>query len=223
MSPTAHDESRSTEDRLRAIEDRLEIYNLIASHPAIADSLAMELLLAMFTPDGVLDGGPRGPIKIHDRMGTDDPARREVMRDAAKMGLAHLGTLPYIKLGKNTAVAFSYVSVTVRDPTADTIAVPAHGTGPGHRLFLIAANRWDLVRTDGSWKLRRRKLVMCDGSEAPRKVARDRFGCTFGELPERRGVEKGPVLENGELRANFLPVGHDVSACSAGNAKGSRQ
>jgi hypothetical protein len=81
--------------------------------------------------------------------------------------------LPYIKLGKNTAVAFSYVAVTVRDPTAEAITVPAHGTGTGHRPFLIVANRWDLARTDGSWKIRRRKLVMCDGTEAPRKAARD--------------------------------------------------
>jgi SnoaL-like domain len=173
MSPTALDKPGSTEDRLRAIEDRLEICNLIASHPAIADSLAMELLLGMFTPDGVLDGGPRGPIKIHERMGTDDPARREVMREAAKMGLAHLSTPPYIKLGKNTAVAFSYTAVTVRDPAAEAIAVPAHGTGQGHRLFLIAGIRWDARRTENSWKLSRRKVVACDGSDAPRELARE--------------------------------------------------
>jgi hypothetical protein len=172
MSPTTLDEPRSTEDRLQAIEDRLEIYNLIASHPPIADSLAQELMLAMFAPDGVLDGGPRGPIKIHDLMSANDPARREVMRDAAKMGLAHLSTLPYLKLGKNTAVAFSYTAVTVRDPTAEAIAVPAHGTGQGHRLFLIAGIRWDMRRIDGSWKLSRRKVVVCDGSDAPRELAR---------------------------------------------------
>jgi len=31
-------ERRSLEDRIRAIEDRLEIYNLIAGHPPSADT-----------------------------------------------------------------------------------------------------------------------------------------------------------------------------------------
>jgi hypothetical protein len=172
MSPATPERSRSTEDRLQAIEDRLEIYNLIASHPPTVDSLSFELLPTLFAPDGVQEREPFGSVAMHNRNNPNEPAMQNAMRDAAAMGLAHLTTLPYIKLGKNTAVAFSYVSVTVRDPTADTIAVPAHGTGPGHRLFLIAANRWELARTGGSWKLRRRKLVMCDGSDAPRELAR---------------------------------------------------
>lgn len=169
MSPAISSDSRSTEDRLQAIEDRLDIYNLLASQPPIVDSLSLDLLTEIFTPDGVLTRGGHGSMpvsSIASNTGT-------VMLDAAKMGLAHLGAMPYIKLGKNTALAFSYVCVTVRDPTAESIAVPAHGDGKGHRLFLIAANRWDLVRTDGSWKLRNRTMVMCDGSDAPRQLARD--------------------------------------------------
>jgi SnoaL-like domain len=172
MSSPIPKEPPSVEDRLQAIEDRLEIYNLIASHSPIADSFSHELMLAMFTPDGTIEVGQRPAIRIHDRLGADDPVRRDAMRDAAKMGLAHLGSLPYIKLGKNTAVAFSYVGMTVRDPTAETISVPAHGDGPGHRLFLLAANRWDLVRSDGSWKLSRRKGAFCDGSDALGELAR---------------------------------------------------
>jgi hypothetical protein len=172
MSPANPERSRSTEDRLQAVEDRLEIYNLIASHPPIVDSLSHELMSTMFTLDGVQERPPLGSIAMHNRDSTMEAAMQGAMRDAARMGLAHLTTLPYIKLGKNTAVAFSYVAVTVRDPTAEAVAVPAHGTGQGHRLFLIAANRWDLARTDGSWKIRRRKLIMCDGSEAPRELGR---------------------------------------------------
>jgi len=35
---TTHAQTRTLEERLRAIEDRLEIYNLIASHPPSADT-----------------------------------------------------------------------------------------------------------------------------------------------------------------------------------------
>jgi hypothetical protein len=167
MSPTIPLGSRSVDDRLQAIEDRLDISNLLASHPPIVDSLSLELLSEIFTPDAVLSRGEHGSVPVRSLSNT-----ATAMHDAAVMGLAHLSTAPYIKIGKNTALAFSYVCVTVRDPTADSIEVPAHGAGQGHRVFLIAANRWDLIRADGSWKLRGRKMVMCDGSDAPRQLAR---------------------------------------------------
>lgn len=177
MSPSIQSRSLSIEDRLQAVEDKLEICNLIASHSPIVDSLDFGLMAEMFTPDGVLSRGSRGSVSIRDLKGID----RTAIQDAASMGLAHLGAVPYIKLGKNTAVAFSYVAVTVCDPAADSIDVPAHGSGRGHRLFLIAANRWDMRRTDGSWKLSRRELVVCDGSDAPRDLERGVLGAVLDE------------------------------------------
>jgi SnoaL-like domain len=168
MSSATPTKSLSIEDRLQAIEDRLEITNLLASHSVIVDSLQFGRMAEMFTPDGVLAHGSRGSVPISKLTGADPTT----MQNAAQMGLAHLSTVPYIKLGKNTAVAFSYVAVTVRDPTAESIDVPAHGSGRGHRMFLIAANRWDVVRTEGSWKLSRRELVVCDGTDAPRELQR---------------------------------------------------
>src|SRR5580692_2897559 len=120
MSSVASKDSQSIEDRLQRIEDFQEISNLIASHSPIADSLAFELMAEMFTPDGVFEWGQMGSIAMQKRDSTHEAA----IREAAAMGLAHLNTPPYVKLGKNTALAFSYVSVTVRDPTADTITVP---------------------------------------------------------------------------------------------------
>src|SRR5258708_35721782 len=46
------------EDRLRAIEDRLEIYNLIASHPPSADTAADFYTRAVYAEDGVFDRDP---------------------------------------------------------------------------------------------------------------------------------------------------------------------
>ena len=46
------------EQRLRAIEDRLEIYNLIAGHPPSADTGAEAYAEAVYTEDGVFDRGP---------------------------------------------------------------------------------------------------------------------------------------------------------------------
>src|SRR5215469_6338169 len=48
---------RSLEERIRAIEDRLEIYNVIASHPPSADTGGNEHIAASWVEDGVFDRG----------------------------------------------------------------------------------------------------------------------------------------------------------------------
>src|SRR5215471_16963888 len=51
-------ENLTLEQRVSAIEDRLEIYNLIARHPPSADTGAGYYAEAIFTPDAVFDRGP---------------------------------------------------------------------------------------------------------------------------------------------------------------------
>ena len=159
---------RSIEERLQEVEDRIEIANIIACQPPIADSLSHDLASAMFTPDGMLDRGALGSRGIHSR----DTARDAALQTAAEMGVVHMGTSPYIKLGKNSAVALTYAAVVVPDPSATELAVPLHGSGRGHRIYMIAANRWQLIRIDGSWKLKTCKIVPFDGSPEPRELAR---------------------------------------------------
>ena len=50
-------ENRTLEQRIRAVEDRLEIYNLIAGHPPSADTGADYYAEAIYTEDGVFDRG----------------------------------------------------------------------------------------------------------------------------------------------------------------------
>src|SRR5580704_6885557 len=52
-----HDTARSSRGHSRAIEDRLEIYNLIAGHPPSADTGADYYAEAVYTEDGVFDRG----------------------------------------------------------------------------------------------------------------------------------------------------------------------
>ena len=65
-----HDSNGGTlEQRLRVIEDRLEIYNLIAAHPPSADTGVGEYTASVWTEDGVFDRGadfprPSGPAAI---------------------------------------------------------------------------------------------------------------------------------------------------------------
>src|SRR5271168_5585088 len=55
--PEAGD-GKTLEQRIRAIEDRLEIYNLIASHPPSADTGDAGWAEAAYTKDGLFDRGP---------------------------------------------------------------------------------------------------------------------------------------------------------------------
>ena len=63
-------------ERLRAIEDRLEIYNLIASHPVSADIGADYYSRAIYVEDGELDlgagKGGKGNEKIASIVKTPD-------------------------------------------------------------------------------------------------------------------------------------------------------
>ena len=62
--------NRSLEDRIRAIEDRLEIYNLIASHPPSADTAGKDHIAASWVEDGVSGVANRPDQAVHVLPGT---------------------------------------------------------------------------------------------------------------------------------------------------------
>src|SRR6516225_6990052 len=68
MTVDANDRT-TLEQRLRLIEDRFEIYNLIASHPPSADTGAGDYTASVWTEDGVFDRGAEFPPA--DRAGGD--------------------------------------------------------------------------------------------------------------------------------------------------------
>ena len=52
---------KTLDERIRLIEDRLDIYNLIASHPPSADTGAGAYTASVWTEDGVFDRGAEFP------------------------------------------------------------------------------------------------------------------------------------------------------------------
>lgn len=155
------------ETRLQEVEDRLAIYNLIASHSPIIDTQSNSLMKEMFTSDGILDRGELGETHIA-QIGPNQPD----MDAALEQGLAHFGTLPYVVMKADRATAISYVGVTVLEPALAPIVVPMHGRGAGHRLFRMTANRWELLRTPSGWRVERREVFVVDGTDKPRDLFR---------------------------------------------------
>jgi hypothetical protein len=161
--------TRSLEDRLRAIEDRLEIYDLIASHPPSADTGGKDHIAASWVDDGVFDRGenlssPRGRDAISNQVLSPEH------QAAIARGLAHFTGLPHVMIDGDTAVVTSYLQILVPQTQGDPVEVPNHGSSKGFRVHRLTANRWELVRTREGWKIKHRTLRPLDGSEGARQI-----------------------------------------------------
>ena len=162
------------EARIRLIEDRLEIYNLIASHPPSADTGASDYTRSVWTEDGVFDRGdefakPTGRAAI---AGTSASAEHH---RAIEQGIAHFAGLPYVRVSGDTAFAISYLQILVPDRVGPVFEVPNHGATQGFHVHRVSANRWDFVRTPEGWQIKRRRLRPLDGSDGAREILRGTF------------------------------------------------
>jgi hypothetical protein len=164
-------ESRTLEQRIRAIEDRFEILNIIASHPPSADTGADYYTRTSYMADGVIDLGGTKTADGNEAIAAIQTTPGH--RAAIAGGLAHFAGLPRIDLDGDTATATSYLQILTPHPTAAPHEVPNHGVSKGFRIHRVAANRWDLVRTADGWKIKRRTVRTLDGSEPPREILRN--------------------------------------------------
>jgi hypothetical protein len=159
------------EQRIRAIEDRLAIYNLIAGHPPSADTGADYYAEAVYAEDGVFDRG----ANLSGAVGSKAIAamlRSEGHQAAIAGGLAHFTGLPYIDLDGDRAVVTSYLQILTPRQSGEAIEVPNHGVSRGYHIHRVVTSRWELQRTAAGWKIKRRTIRLVDGSEPSREVLR---------------------------------------------------
>jgi len=164
------DANRTIEDRIRAIEDRLEIMNVIASHPPSADTGADYYTRTSYVADGVIDLGGGKAAEGNESIAAIQTTPGH--KAAIAGGLAHFCGLPRIELNGDEAVATSYLQILTPHPTAEPHEVPNHGVTKGFRIHRVAANRWELVRTGQGWKIKRRTTRSLDGTEPARELLR---------------------------------------------------
>ena len=158
------------EARLRMVEDRLEIYNLIAGHPPSADTGADYYTRAIYMEDGAVDFGGGKAASGNEAVAAI--GRTAEHQAAIAGGLAHFAGLPHINIDGDRAVVVSYLQILTPHPTAEPVAVPGHGTSRGYRTHRVGANRWELERTGHGWKIKRRTVRSLDGSEPARELLR---------------------------------------------------
>ena len=164
-------EALPIERRIRAIEDRLEIYNLIAGHPPSADTGNASYAEAVFTADAVFDRGPDLSGAVGNKaIGANLQSAGH--QAAIAGGLAHFTSLPHVTINGDTAVVVSYLQILTPRKSGETIEVPNHGGSRGYHIHRVVTNRWDLVRTPSGWKIKHRTLRLVDGSEPAREILR---------------------------------------------------
>jgi hypothetical protein len=160
------------EQRLRAIEDHLQIYNLIASHPPSADTGADYYAEAVYAEDGVFDRGAHLPGASGNKA-IGAMVKTPAHQEAIAGGIAHFTGLPYIKLDGDRAVVTSYLQILTPRKSGESVEVPNHGTSRGYHIHRVVTNRWELARTEAGWRIKRRTLRLVDGSEPSREILRD--------------------------------------------------
>lgn len=154
--------NNALEGRLRAVEDKLAIYHLIASHPPAADTGTDSYYRDAFMPDGVIDLGTKTATGNEAISGVVRTAEHQA---AIAAGLCHFAGLPRVELHGDTAVAISYLQVLTPNRETEPVELSGHGTSRGYRIHRLGANRWDLKRTKDGWKVARRGYRMFDGGK----------------------------------------------------------
>jgi ketosteroid isomerase-like protein len=174
------------EQRLQAVEDRLEIYNVISAYGPAVDGCNLEAMGRVYAEHGVYD--------VRDYRYMDGLADiRDMMngvghRTLTGNGAAHIGTLPHVELDGDRAIATNYSIIL--------------GRKAGEPVMLrLNISRIYLSRGPQGWRIDRRIIDPLDGRASSREMAARVFegpsedaGAKADDLSLKRG-ERGPWQE----------------------------
>jgi len=155
---TEASKNRSIEERLQAIEDRLDILNLVAAHPPGADSASHDFAESFWLADGTVDMA--GQAKDYESM--IGVLNTPGFAEAQRQGICHFAGLPHIVVDGDRAIATSYLQILAADPEGKPFELSAHGTSKGFRVLRLSANRWELQRTSEGWRIKNRTMRSMD-------------------------------------------------------------
>jgi ketosteroid isomerase-like protein len=161
--------ANDSEARLRRIEDQLAIYQVIAAHPCAVDGRNIEALGELYAEDGVYAIGEAGDAgRFAGRGAVRGLIGSAAIGEMVAAGMGHIGTLPYVVIEGDRAVATGHAMVVLNGPD-------------GFRVSRLSAARYELERgADGDWRITERRLHLLDGNTtAPAMLGR------LMELPER--------------------------------------
>jgi len=143
--------------RVRALEDQVEIMQLVAQYGPAADSGAAEAAAGLWTDDGIFDVAGnfelRGREAIAGMLG--GPGHQGLIAN----GAAHVLTVPHIVIEGDEATGRSYALNIRWDAAASRFLVGR-----------VSANTWRWTRTGQGWRVAERVNANLDGTPEHRRL-----------------------------------------------------
>jgi hypothetical protein len=144
--------------RLRTLEDRMAIYELMATYGPAVDGAAADVAAGLWALDGRYDAG----VGVFEgSAGIAEMVVGDMHQGIIQGGSAHLISLPHLEINGDHAVATCYSQLLRYDPET-----------AGFKIWRCTANRWELVRSVDGWRVKDRVNRVLDGSEEPRELLR---------------------------------------------------
>jgi SnoaL-like domain len=173
MPPTLEDIA----ERLRILEDRESIRELIASYGPLADTGNATQAARLWAEDGIYAVGGLTPAEGHEAIAAliNGPVHQQLTAD----GCAHVLSPVAIDLDGDTATVRGYSCVF-------------RWTGTAFEVARVAANRWELARKASGWTVTRRDNALLNGGEAARLLLAGPETASIGSFDHRQGKTDEP-------------------------------
>ena len=146
--------------RVRALEDQVEIMQLVAQYGPAVDSGSGEAAAALWTEDGVFDAVPQRRMRGQGEIAA--MVHGAGHQSLIQGGCGHVLTVPHIVFdgdGGDEATGRSYALNIRWDPEAERFQVAR-----------VSANTWRWVRTPEGWRVAERINANLDGTPENRAM-----------------------------------------------------
>jgi len=156
-------------DRVRHLEDQVEIMQLVAQYGPAVDSGSGEAAAALWTDDGAFDAVPHLQMRGRDDIVAmvHGAGHQSLIRN----GCGHVLTVPHVVVDGDQATGRSYALNIRWDADADRFWVAR-----------VSANTWRWVRTSRGWRVAERINANLDGTEEHRQMLAPPTG--VGPVPD---------------------------------------
>lgn len=148
-------ELEALRSKLRALNDRQAIADLIAAYGPAVDRGDSQGASAMWAADGSYDLGEMGVARGHAAIAALFDA--DLHQGLIGEGAAHMLGPPRIAIDGDDAVAVCYSCV-------------ARWTGAAFEMHRVAANRWTLRREGEAWRIVDRQNRLLNGAPEARQL-----------------------------------------------------
>jgi hypothetical protein len=145
------------QERVRTLEDHLEVTQLVAQYGPAVDSGSAEVAAGLWTQDGIFDAV--GAMEMRGREQIAGMVRTQGHQDLIMNGCGHVLTIPHVVVNGDVAQGRSYALNIRWDPEAQRFWVAR-----------LSANTWRWVRTPDGWRIAERVNSNLDGTPESREM-----------------------------------------------------